>query len=82
MKKLNHITGIILGVLGGLAVGRILFICLDYLTDPKYYEFHSSPWYTPIIGQLIITAVIFAFVLICYLIIRRIIKHRQSNKQK
>ena len=70
-----------MGAFGGVAIGRSLYTVFDYMLNPDIYAMASAPWYTAILGQLAITAGIYAVLIIAYFIIRKIIKSKE-NKQR
>ena len=81
MKKLNTLMLIIAGAFGGVAIGRILFTILDYSANADIYAMASTAWYTPILGQLIITAGIYGVLAVVYLVLRKIIKSKEKKTE-
>ncbi len=80
MKKLNYAMAIIMGACGGAAIAEIIFVYFDYLMNPQIYAMNSAPWYTAIIGRVLITLGIFAVLLTVYFILRKIIKSKENKK--
>ena len=80
MKILNNVMAVVMGAFGGAAIAEILFVCFDYSMNPQLYEMNSAPWYTDIVGRVLITLAFFAVFLGVYFILRKVIKHRKNKK--
>ena len=65
MKKANHFLNIAMGALGGVYLGRVLFILWNHKVHPEIYGMQSAPWYTAIWVDGLMTL---AALLVCLLI--------------
>jgi hypothetical protein len=74
LLKLKRVMEIVIGSSVGVYLGRIIWIWIDYRSNPDLYALYSAPWYTQIIISSVISGSIVLIELIGYLFIRYKIK--------
>ena len=72
MKNAISIIKTFLWCLAGVFIGRGIYQFIDYKMNPAKYEVQSAPWYTGLLVQGVITAI----VVVCCLIVIFILKKR------
>lgn len=60
MKKVNRFLNILIGSSIGVFFGRSLYAYWDFKTHPVLYALNSAPWYTGVMLEGAVTAVIIA----------------------
>ena len=85
MKTIYRISGIFMGCVVGVFLGRSIYTYYDYTAHPGVYETWSAPWYTGILRDGVIAAVLLVGTLAVRWIIRRkmkmLIKYKEDEKQ-
>ena len=68
MKTIHKISGIFLWCVVGVFLGKSVYTYYDYTAHPGLYETWSAPWYTGILRDGVIAAVLIAVTLadLCY----------------
>lgn len=72
IHKISHILNIIMGVVGGIFIGKTIYTIWDYKMHPKFYMMQSAPWYTSILVYGIATAAVLMVGIILKFIIWKI----------
>lgn len=55
-NKINQVLNIIIGVVGGIFIGKTIYTIWDYKMRPEFYMMQSAPWYTSILVYGVATA--------------------------
>lgn len=58
MKRIHQILNILIGSSLGVFIGRSLYTWYDFKTQPILYVLRSAPWYTGVLLEGALTAVI------------------------
>lgn len=80
MKTIHKISGIFPWCVVGVFLGKNVYTYYDYTVHPGLYETWSAPWYTGILRDGVIAAVLIAGTLAVRWGIRR--KMRDKGKRK
>lgn len=65
----------------GVFIGSAVERWLDYRNHPGLYEMNSAPWYTQILANALLTAVILLLEVALYLLLRHVAKKREEPKK-
>ena len=71
MKTIHKISGIFLWCVVGVFLGKSVYTYYDYTAHPGLYETWSAPWYTGILRDGVIAAVLIAVTLAVRWVIQR-----------
>ena len=71
MKTIHKISGIFLWCVVGVFLGKSVYTYYDYTAHPGLYETWSAPWYTGILRDGVISAVLIAVTLAVRWVIQR-----------
>ena len=70
MKKVFEIIILVLA----FYIGRVVYVVIDYLTNPEKYMFYSAPWYTTLIAEGLQVLIVIIAILLIYLLVTKVIK--------
>lgn len=74
MKRIHQILNILIGSSLGVFIGRSLYTWYDFKTQPILYALRSAPWYTGILLEAAVTALIIAVLLAAKFVVKKLEK--------
>lgn len=70
-SKVNQSLNILIGCLGGQLVGRAIAQYIDYRAHPNLYVAYSAPWYTGLLINAAICAVVIGIAVVVKVMLKR-----------
>ena len=79
LKRIYDILRVALWCAVGFFVGTSLYVVFDYIAHPELYAMGSAPWYSAIIVNALLSAVVIALLLIARFLIKRRLKREKRG---
>lgn len=80
-KLKTWICSILMPCTVGVFIGSAVERWMDYRNHPGLYEMNSAPWYTQILANAVLTALLLLLEAALYLLFRRVAKKREEPKK-
>ena len=74
LKRLNNILNVVMGSSVGVIVGHTIYVYWEYRKYPDLYAMQSAPWYTELLLDGALVAVVAVVCIILKLVIWRKLK--------